>query len=389
MDRPELEQRLATLLTPFPVEPAEDGGPPPDAAGSPRLTELRGRMRDARRVAEKLAEPADPDDLSRTRLTPPDWAALAEMAEEIARRIGVPLEAATLLTEALTRDQGFAGLAAGVGLIAGLIDQRWDAILAAGRAAEIPADEQLPEALAPLRTLADSFLPGVLRETPLFVTSDDQSYSFGAIERAGRRKSIEASLQREQALSGDRRRPAMIAKLLATLESPEMKPWDAVALDAQTNQSAQIATVLDDLRAAQTAWGRLEQTLSRRGASGVVPFGPIRDLLGSILATLTPLAPAGDQTTGETEADGDATTAPVLRGGGGGGPALNRQAALDALLDIARFFRATEPQAPIAAAIEDIVRRSRLTFLDLLAEAVPKKEERDAMLLRLGVKPPP
>jgi type VI secretion system protein ImpA len=348
-------------------------------------------MRDARRVAEKLAEPADPDDLSRTRLTPPDWAALAEMAEEIARHSGVPLEAAALLTEALTRDQGFAGLAAGTGLIAGLIDQRWDAILAAGRAAEIPADEQLPEALAPLRTLADSFLPGVLRETPLFVTSDDHPYSFGAIERAGRRKSVEASLQREQALSGDRRRPAMIAKLLATLESPEMKPWDSVALDAQTNQSTQIATVLNDLRTAQTAWGRLEQTLSRRDASGIVPFGPIRELLASILATLTPLAPTADQTAGETEtgdeADGGATAAPVFRGGGG--PALNRQAALDALLDIARFFRATEPQAPIAAAIEDIVRRSRLTFLDLLAEAVPKKEERDAMLLRLGVKPPP
>jgi len=65
----------------------------------------------------------------------------------------------------------------------------------------------------------------------------------------------------------------------------------------------------------------------------------------------------------------------------------SRDEALEALLQIARFFREREPQATISYTIEDAVRRARLPLADLLLELMDD-DARRKMLLNAGIMPP-
>jgi type VI secretion system protein ImpA len=78
--------------------------------------------------------------------------------------------------------------------------------------------------------------------------------------------------------------------------------------------------------------------------------------------------------------------------GGVGVPAgavANREDALRALENLATFFRRTEPVSPLAYTLEDAVRRSRMSWPDLLEEIVADRDSRNAILTALGIRPPP
>jgi len=71
------------------------------------------------------------------------------------------------------------------------------------------------------------------------------------------------------------------------------------------------------------------------------------------------------------------------------GALTTREDALRALAQIAEFFRRTEPLSPIAYTLQEAVRRSRMTWPELLAEIVPDVTSRSAILTSLGIRPPP
>ena len=60
-----------------------------------------------------------------------------------------------------------------------------------------------------------------------------------------------------------------------------------------------------------------------------------------------------------------------------------------ALAQIADFFRRTEPLSPITYTLQEAVRRSRMTWPELLEEIVPDPASRSAILSSLGIRPPP
>ena len=57
------------------------------------------------------------------------------------------------------------------------------------------------------------------------------------------------------------------------------------------------------------------------------------------------------------------------------------------LEEITAFFRRTEPYSPVAFTLEEAIRRARLSWPEWLAEAVPDRQQRDAILTRLGLRP--
>ena len=88
----------------------------------------------------------------------------------------------------------------------------------------------------------------------------------------------------------------------------------------------------------------------------------------------------------------------VIRGSGEAPPAAgiaaattmsSREEAFSALLRIAQFFRQAEPHSPLSYTLDELVRRGRLPFMDLLKELVPNEETRREMLTRAGIAPPP
>jgi type VI secretion system protein ImpA len=58
------------------------------------------------------------------------------------------------------------------------------------------------------------------------------------------------------------------------------------------------------------------------------------------------------------------------------------------LVEIADFFKKTEPNSPLAYTLQDAVRRARMTWPELLTEIVPDEASRLAILTSLGIKPP-
>jgi len=59
------------------------------------------------------------------------------------------------------------------------------------------------------------------------------------------------------------------------------------------------------------------------------------------------------------------------------------------LLQLADYFKSTEPQSPLSAILEEAVRRARLSFADLLAELLPDPAAWRGALTNVGIKPPP
>jgi type VI secretion system protein ImpA len=65
----------------------------------------------------------------------------------------------------------------------------------------------------------------------------------------------------------------------------------------------------------------------------------------------------------------------------------DREQAFQTLLQIAAFFRRTEPHSAIPFALETIVRRGRMDFMGLLLELVPDENQRREVLTRAGIEP--
>jgi type VI secretion system protein ImpA len=65
----------------------------------------------------------------------------------------------------------------------------------------------------------------------------------------------------------------------------------------------------------------------------------------------------------------------------------DREQAFQTLLQIAAFFRRTEPHSAIPLALETIVRRGRMDFMGLLLELVPDENQRREVLTRAGIEP--
>jgi type VI secretion system protein ImpA len=66
---------------------------------------------------------------------------------------------------------------------------------------------------------------------------------------------------------------------------------------------------------------------------------------------------------------------------------MTRETALRELDRIAEYFRRTEPHSPLAYTLDEAVRRGRMSLSELLAEVLPDAAVRNAMLVRLGIRP--
>jgi type VI secretion system protein ImpA len=86
--------------------------------------------------------------------------------------------------------------------------------------------------------------------------------------------------------------------------------------------------------------------------------------------------------------EAQAATAAVVTAQAPSATSVNdREQAFQTLLQIAAFFRRTEPHSAIPLALETIVRRGRMDFMGLLLELVPDENQRREVLTRAGIEP--
>lgn len=137
---------------------------------------------------------------------------------------------------------------------------------------------------------------------------------------------------------------------------------------------------------------RIDASLTQAAGADSPSFGRIREVLDDIarayreLGTYVqlphvPVAEPVGQPDGEPSpirAAGPTQAAP--------GQIMDREQAFRALLEVAAFFKRTEPHSTIPMALETLVRRGRMDFVALLAELLPDENQRRDMLTRAGIK---
>ncbi|WP_299969568.1 type VI secretion system ImpA family N-terminal domain-containing protein [uncultured Roseobacter sp.] len=138
--------------------------------------------------------------------------------------------------------------------------------------------------------------------------------------------------------------------------------------------------------AARDAFVALDGALTDLRGRDAPPFARLIDLLDDTARTVQRLSNLGQQVEEASAASSPAgqVAAPAVRAG------LERietrEDALQALSEVAAFFRRTEPHSPMSHTLETLVRRGRMDFMALLAELIPDESARESVLTTAGIK---
>lgn len=334
------------------------------------------RLRDARaeaRAAERAMD-ANPDETT----VPPQWRSIEDLAAKAIESQSKDLEIAAWYTEALLRHHGFAGLAAGVKLMHGLVEGFWEGLHPR------PDEDGIATTVAAVAGLngdgGDGTLAQPIRKVPLFADVQGNPIALWQIEQA----------DALQSLDPERREARIAAGALAL---------DTIEKSAAIQPREHWARLLPPLREALAAWQALGEALDARAGRDAPPTSAVRGLLETVLAAVLRFAGANAPGEGEQEAAAEAgegagaeageSAAPRARGPARPGEIATRDDALRLLDEVARWFRKVEPHSPLSYTLEEAVRRGRMTLPELLQETLQDETARTAFLTALGIRPPP
>ncbi len=359
---------LAAMLAPLP-----DG----DGAGSDLRQDyspssVYQKLRDARAEA-RADERARDSQGSEEGGMPEGWRQVRRLATTAIETQSRDFEIAAWLTEALVRQAGLAGLAAGARLLTGLLEQYWDAGFPQ------PDEDGLEGRAAPLGGLAGSDNDGTvmqaLRRTPLFRRPSGEYLSLYQYEAASETSALADEARREQRFAQGVL-PIETVETEAKFDRPGLQAMAAAAADARA------------------AWGEFQAQLDARFGNESPPSRRVAEVLDRMIEVARLLG--GDTGGGAAMASGgEGEAAPGLPGaapvaGGLGVPGFNpagREQALRTLEQLAEFFQKTEPHSFLAYTLADAARRGRMSLPQLLAEVMSDETARTAMLTALGIRP--
>lgn len=330
------------------------------------------QLRDARAEARTAERAADADATLDTGM-PAQWRIVQSLAAEAIATQTKDLELAGWFTEARLRSDGLPGLRLGFTLLADLVELYWDDVY------PLPDDQGLETRLAPIAGLngegADGTLIQPLRKLPLFPRPNGAMLALWQYEQAVEVAGIGDAGRRKQRLDAG-------ALVLADVER-----------EAQAAGQAHFRDLRAEAADALAAWDTLAARVEQRAGPNSPSTSQVRDLLSQIIETASRFAPpdpaARDAATvTKTEpqpnydaaADTSSPAADVPR------RLTTREDALLLLGEIASFFRSTEPHSPLAYTLQEVVRRARLPWPELLEEIVPDAALRSAIRNTLGIR---
>jgi type VI secretion system protein ImpA len=315
----------------------------------------------------------------------PEWGTIDGLAADVLATKSKDLEIAAWYLESLARTDGFAGLKFGFALIRGLAERYWDTMFS------LEDTSDMTTRLAPLSGLNGVESEGALLQPirRILITGESSEagpfsyYQYQQAQSLGAVTDEAARARREK--RGD-----------ATLES---------FTNAVTAAGADFyIALLDDIAAAIAEFDAMTKALDERAGAESPPSSSIADLLKDVESTVKIVSKEMvDRRRAQLSAAGPAAPAgeagPAPAGGGdgasGGGFLLgrdrtlhNREDALQLIMSVAEYFRATEPHSPISTTLEEAVRRARLPFAELLAELVPDQAAWRTAITIAGIKPP-
>lgn len=335
------------------------------------------KLRDAR--AEARADERARDSEGDGESAPPEgWRQVRRLAVEALSGSSKDFEIAAWLTEALVRQEGLAGLASGARVLAGLLEQHWDAGFPQ------PDEDGLEGRSAPLGGLAggdtDGTVMQALRRAPLFRRPSGEGFSIYQYEASADTAGISDETRREQRFAQGVI-PLETVETEAKFDRPGLRAMAALA--AETRAAWQLFQDQVDARFGYDSppTRRVAEVLDRMAEVAVLLGGAAEDGGGMMAAEEGVAAAPGQPGMAAGSAAGGAMFVP------GAGSLANREQALKTLEQLAEFFQKTEPHSFLAYTLADAARRGRMSLPELLAEVMQDDGARTAMLTALGIHP--
>jgi len=360
---------LSAMLTPLDV--GEGAGSDLRQDYSP--SSIYQKLRDARAEARAEERARDSQGTDEGGLAE-GWRQVRSLATTAIESHSKDFEIAAWLTEALVRQAGLAGLAAGARLLTGLLENFWD------QGFPQPDEDGLDGRSAPLGGLSGSDNDGTvmqtLRRTPLFRRPSGEYLSLYQYEASSETSGLADEARREQRFS-----------------------QGVLPLETVENESKFDPSGLQNMAAAaidaREAWGLFQTPLDQRFGYDSPPSRRVAEVLDRMIevARLLGVNPASSDDLALELTDGQAIpgiTGDAQGAAGAGVPGFNpagREQALRSLEQLAEFFKKTEPQSFLAYTLEEAVRRGRMTLPQLLEEVMGDEMARGAMLTALGIRP--
>ncbi|MER9436591.1 type VI secretion system protein TssA [Mesorhizobium sp. M0618] len=312
---------------------------------------------------------------------PVDWSAVLAKATEL-RAHGRDLRLLVIVTRALANEDGLAGLAQGLTLIAQTFDQHWETMHPALRPNASPREAALRRinALLDLQNGQDGLLAN-LRQMIFFTPRSIGPISGRDLEQAA----LDDRVMLQEAASG------LNTAEKATLVSAHGQLLNRVRAGcaAQMDQAnAEMVSLVADARAAIAALDAVETALNARLDGGGAPVPDLKRFLQRLLTTLERNSAAGAVANGTARPVTPAEPAATARNGHGADTMASVASYADAstglpdrissrddvvkCLDlVVAFYDRTEPSSPIPHLARRVRRMVHMDFVELMEDLAP------------------
>jgi type VI secretion system protein ImpA len=336
----------------------------PIAADAPTGPSLRYEgTYDAINALRREDDPQLDQGVWQSELKKADWPRVAEICLATLETRSKDLQIAAWLSESWTHLHGFAGLRAGLHLVAVLCDAYWD-----GLHPEIQ-DDDVEFRLAPIFWI-DEKLSIAAKRVPLTAPRAEEvaAYTFAEWENGCR--------QLRQRGDG----------------GPTPQRFQQSALLTPTHWLARLAR---DLEGAAASADELHRVLDARCGTHAPALARIRETLGSILsvvtATLRGRHDSPDVPDAAASGEGEAAATPLDNASRDTSAIRSRVDAYRRLAEAAEFLERTEPHSPVPHLIRRAVSWGGLSLEELLPELVRDSHQLAEIFrtLQLGEKPRP
>ena len=370
MASPELLD-FAQLLEPIPGE--NPAGKPLREDFSP--TSVYHQIKDARAAARAAERSVVFDDeQSESQSSRADWKAILKLGPKVIAEESKDLEITAWLTEALVREHGYAGLRDGFRLIRELAELFWDDLY------PLPDEDGVITRVAPVTGLngeeADGVLITPIANVPITAEGTYRGLTVSDYQQAS---------DLEQVADPDKRAQRIDQGAVT------MQMFDKAVLETPPESFREL---LEDLTQCSEEFGKLCAVMEEKCGEGedgyplAPPSSNIRGALQSARETLCNIAKGvlEDMDAELVGGDGEGSMVPV--DARPGSRVQTREDAFRALLQVAEFFKRTEPHSPVSYALEQAVRWGKMPLPDLLAELIPEEAAREQLFKLVGIKPP-
>ncbi len=366
------------LLTPIPGD--NPAGRPLRSDFSP--TSLYQAIKDERTAARADERSASWSDDAEVQSGDPrtHWKKLLELSPQAIAEESKDLEIAAWLSEALVREHGFAGLRDGFRLMRELAERFWDNLY------PLPDEEGMITRTAPLAGLNGEESDGVLL-APIVGVPITAAGSVDPLTLADYRRAVDLDH-----ISDPEKRAQRIEHGAVTLQSFEKAVLETPAdfycallddMEDCLREFRELSAVMDE------KCGRNENghSLAPPSSAIVEALETSRDEVQNIARRVLPLEDGEDA---DAVAEEGGTNMVSLNGQGPTGISAvrTREDAFRALLQVADYFKRTEPHSPVAYALEQAVRWGRMPLPELLTELIPEQAAREQIFKVVGIKPP-